>query len=244
VSQRRIHVLYNRVRPEFLSQKWNKDASRQALGLPANSTIVTVIGRLVPRKGQDVFLRAIALLAQQSLDVHGVLAGDVPSDPVHARRYNAYKAELEQLACQPTLQGRITFLGHRDDVQSVLAASDIVVMPSFAEPFGLVILEALAAGAPIVASNAGGHPEVIENGVTGLLVPPGDAARFAAAIRRLIEDPDVRSGIATRGRQGVLVKFSEDSLAAQLESIYSALVDRPDNSDCMVEVAHAERTEV
>jgi glycosyltransferase involved in cell wall biosynthesis len=242
VPEKRIHVFYNCVRREFLLGHEDKDASRRALGLPASSIIVTVIGRLVPRKGQDVFLRVIALLAEQGLDVHGVLAGDVPSDPVHAQIYNAYRAELDQLARHPMLRGRITFLGHRGDVQSVLAASDIVVMPSVGEPFPLVVLEALAIGAPIVASSTGGHPEAIEDGVTGLLAPPGDTAAFAAAIRRLIEDPDLRSRIASRGRESVIAKFSEDGLAPRLNSIYSALVGGPDDVGRMTNANQVGRT--
>lgn len=219
----RVELLYNCVRPAFFSNRPPGPESRRALGLPASGTLFTVVGRLVPRKGQAVFLRALARLADDGHDVYGVLLGAVPHDASGAGTSTAYEDDLHRLADQPALRGRVFFLGHRDDVQTVLAASDVMVLPSFAEPFPLAVLEAFAAGTPVVASNGGGHPEAIEDGVTGLLAVPGDDADFARVMRSLVVDPGLCDALAARARERALAEFSEDTLAGRLEALYARL---------------------
>lgn len=224
VSSGKMQVVYNAVRPEFLVDYPDRELARFALDLPSGSVILTVVGRLVPRKGQDIFLRALRLLLEEGLDVHGLLLGSVPSQPQYAHIYGAFKDDLDRLTREPALAGRVTFLGHRDDVKTVLAASDVIVMPSFAEPFPLVILEAFAAQRPVVASHTGGHPETIVNGQTGYLAPVGDDAAFASAIGRLVRDPRLRVELAQHAHEQVLSEFSEETLQTRLAAVYEALL--------------------
>ena len=115
---------------------------------------------------------------------------------------------------------RVVFTGRRDDVPAVTAALDVAVLPSYREAQGLSILEAMALGRPVVASNVGGIPEVIQDGVTGLLVPPHDPAALAAAIVRLLTDHPLADTLARAGRELVYERFCVERMVRAIEEIY------------------------
>jgi glycosyltransferase involved in cell wall biosynthesis len=118
------------------------------------------------------------------------------------------------------LNGNFLFLGRRNDVPEILASCDIAVLPSLAEGLPNAVLEYLAAGLPAVASALGGNLEVIQDGLTGLLVPPQDAGALAAALLRLLEDEDLATLLAKAGREQVTSRFSFDRLVAETENLY------------------------
>jgi type III pantothenate kinase len=180
--------------------------------------LVAVVGRLVPRKGQDVFLDAVRILAQDGLPIRAVIVGEPPARPDTGER--AYLERLLTLAVHPALRSRVEFQGFRDDVPALLAASDIVVMPSVNDPFPLALIEAMAAGAAVVATDSGGHAEAIEDGVTGLLVPPRDPSALAAAVARLAWDVLFRGNLAAAARRSAVERFSPETLPARLEVLY------------------------
>ena len=166
---------------------------------PPGRLVVGAVGRLVPEKGFDVLIHAMVELADAEL----VLMGDGPA-----------RAELEDLARRLGVRDRITFTGWVEPPWAVRQRCDVLAVPSRVEGFGLVAVEGLLAGIPVVASRVGGLPEVIEDGVTGLLVEPGDSGSLARALGVLAADAVLRSDLAERGRAEAGRRFSVPAMAA------------------------------
>lgn len=176
---------------------------------------VGIVGRIAPWKGQDVFLAAAGLLAQEFPDAEFVLAG-APLFGEHD-----FERRLRRQAQELGLGERARFLGFRDDVWDVYAGLDVVVHAStLAEPYGNVVLEAMASRRPLVAAAAGGVLELVEHGRTGLLVPPGDAQALARAVAELLRSPERRHRLADAGRREVEERFSPERDAAEIEEVW------------------------
>jgi glycosyltransferase involved in cell wall biosynthesis len=189
-------------------------ALRDSLGVPADATLVAHVGRFHEWKGQQVLLRALA----REPRAHAWFVGA----PLFGEE--AFAAELRALATSLGLDQRVSFLGLRDDVPALLKAADIVVHSSvFPEPFGRVVVEGMLAGRPVIAANAGGVPEIVDTGRTGVLVAPNDPAALAEAIARLIDDPARAQSIATAGAAHARAAFSREAMirgvAAAFESV-------------------------
>lgn len=187
-----------------------------ALGGPGGP-IVGCIGSLNPHKGQAVLLRAIGHLAPAIPSGTLVLVGDGAERPV-----------LERLAREIDRGWKVIFAGTRADARRLLPAFDVVAVPSVErEGCGLAALEAMDAARPVVASRLGGLPEVVEDGVSGILFEPGDPASLAAAIRRVLERPDGGRPLGAAGRLRVEALFRADRMARRVESVYEeALCER------------------
>lgn len=198
-------------------------AFRHTIGADPGDQLVGTIGRLTPWKGQDDFVRAAALLAPRQPRARFLVVGDCLSSPSEAAADQAYRARLHSLADQLGVAGRLTFAGFREDVPAVMNALDIFVLPSHAEPFGIVLLEAMAAGRPIVATAAGGVPEIVRDGREALLVPPRDPAALAAAIERLLTDPALAACLGSAARQRVVAEFPIWRPAALVRQVYSKI---------------------
>lgn len=166
---------------------------------PGDPCVVGIVGRLQPWKGQHVFLRAAALVPSARFVVVGDAIGGFSA---------GYPAQLRALVAELGIQDRVTFAGHRDDVAAVLATLDVFVHASLDEPFGIVILEALAAGVPVIAADGGGVPEIIQDGVNGFLVEHGDAETIAHAIEALLSDAALRQRFIAQGLQTVREHFT------------------------------------
>ncbi|PWU18672.1 MAG: hypothetical protein C5B48_14510 [Candidatus Rokuibacteriota bacterium] len=171
--------------------------------------VVGAAARCSEQKGLDVFLRALAELP----DVSGVLIGDGELRP-----------ELERLAEALELGRRVTFTGWREDARGLIAAFDVLAVPSRYEGFPLVALEGMSAGVPVIASAVGGLVEAIEDGETGILVPPDDVEALRAALARLLEDPDERARLGARARERVSSRFSAASMARGFECLYGQVL--------------------
>ena len=146
-------------------------------------------GRLEEQKGHDLLFEALSTVLRQGLDFTLVVAGE-----------GSRRSWLEQQALSLRLAPRVQFVGQVEDVGSLLAAADAVLLPSRWEGLPLVLLEAMARGRPIVASAVGGVPDVIQDGVNGTLVPPGDAAALAVALEQLHRKADRAVRMGARGR--------------------------------------------
>jgi glycosyltransferase involved in cell wall biosynthesis len=146
--------------------------------------------------------------------VHTVVVGDGPE-----------RAQLEALAGQLGLADRVHLAGHQQDVRPWLAALDVLVLSSDWEGMPNALLEAMAAGLPIVATAVGGVPEVVVDGATGLLVPPGDPSALAEAITRLLRDPDLRRTMGQAGRARVERRFSINETVRLTEELYATLLE-------------------
>jgi glycosyltransferase involved in cell wall biosynthesis len=187
---------------------------RAEAGVPETARLVGVVGRLVKIKGQDVFIRAAVEIARQFPDVYFILAGGGDSQP-----------EYEALAGELGLKDRFRFLGWRRDVPRVLANLDVVVLPTVNDFEGtpLAVIEALAAGRPVVATDVGGVSEVIKDGATGLLIPIRDPEALAHSVARLLNDPQTARSLAAAGRALVSQQYREADMVANVEAYYKEL---------------------
>jgi D-inositol-3-phosphate glycosyltransferase len=178
------------------------DEAKQVLGLPLERCIILYVGRIEPLKGIDTLLRAIALIApempcwQDELSV--IIIGGAPGAGVE--QVNAELARLERLRAELGIEELVTFLGAKDQDTLVYyySAAEMVVMPSHYESFGMVALEAMACGTPVVASKVGGQTFNVQNGRTGFLVPDRDAEALAAKIRLLLKDRELRQQLGSQ----------------------------------------------
>jgi glycosyltransferase involved in cell wall biosynthesis len=175
----------------------------------AHRRVVTTVANLRPGKGHDVLLKAAARVVRRIPDVQFRIVGD-----------GSRRQELERQAAALRISAQVAFLGHRDDVPAVLHGSDLFAFPSFMEASPNAVIEAMAAGLPIVATRAGGIPEVIEHERNGLLVPPGDDRALAAAILRLIERPQQASELAEAARRTVESRFSFDRMVGEFQALF------------------------
>lgn len=178
------------------------DAPTDAERAPGAPWHLVSVGRLSPRKGTDVALEAVALLVAAGEDVRLSVAGTTFAG------YEWFEDELRTRARQPDLAGRVELLGYVHPTWDLLASADVVLVPSRAEPFGNTAVEALLARRPLVASDVQGLAEVVRDGTTGLLVPPGDAHALADAVAALLHDEQRRRTLASTGEDDAHERFS------------------------------------
>ena len=187
-------------------------------GQPASvPAVLGFAGRLVPEKGVPILLEALALLPPSLAEIRLRIAGDGPD-----------RSMLESLARRLGLRDRVDFLGHvsREDVQRMLASVAVQVVPSvWAEPFGLVVVEAMARGTPVMASATGALSELLDDGRTGYLVPPGDAGALARRLAQVLADPAGLESVRREARRVACDVFSMERVTEQLLSLYAGLLD-------------------
>jgi glycosyltransferase involved in cell wall biosynthesis len=157
---------------------------RKKLGLPENSRIVGIVARLQRWKGVHIFLEAASFIAKEHPDVHFVIVGGSHFSETD------YQDELEKQAAKAGITHQVHFAGYQANTASWMQAFDILVHASYGEPFGMVIIEGMASGKPVIATKKDGPLEIITDGENGLLIPPGDAISLALTIQRLIRDTD------------------------------------------------------
>jgi glycosyltransferase involved in cell wall biosynthesis len=216
----RAFVLYDAVPRELDLPA--RAAARGELGLRDHRFVAAVVGRISDWKGQDVFLRALAEPALTEIGALGVIAGDAAAGQEHFER------RLETLCAELGLDQRLRLLGFRDDIDTVLGAADVLVVPSsYEEPLPNVALEGAAAGLPVVCTTTGGQPEIIRDGVTGRLVPPGDHRALAAALRELADDPEAARRLGDAAGADVRERFSRERMLAEIEECYGRLMQNP-----------------
>lgn len=200
-----------------------RDRIRRELGIGGEEPLIGMIGHLTPWKGHAVFLeiaRAVADWIPRARFV--VVGGSIYETHGHA----GYPETLRQRAAALGLSDRVTFLGARDDVPDLLAGLDVLVhAPIAPEPFGRVLAEAMAVGQPVVAARCGGIPEVVEDGVTGFLVPSADVGAFTAAVVRLLEDPVLCRRLGGAGRRRAEARFGIEAHAATVIEAYRAVLE-------------------
>lgn len=181
--------------------------------VPDGGPLIGAAGRLEPEKGFDVLIQAMPRVLAQRPDARLVIAGE------GSRRH-----ELEALVTRLGLTERVRLLGARPDLFTMMHAFDVFALSSRAEPFGLVMLEAMAARKPVVATSAGGAPEIVLPDETGTLVPPEDAAGLADGLLAMLADPERARCYGEAGRQRVEAMFSLDQMLGATESLYRGQV--------------------
>ena len=187
-------------------------------GMEPGSRVVGVVARLEPEKGHPTLLEAWPLVLRSVPNAYLLIVGE-------GSRREALEAQARDLH----IAHRVVFTGRRDDVPAVTAALDVAVLPSYREAQGLSVLEAMALSRPVVASNVGGIPEMITDGLTGLLVPPHDATALAGAISRLLLDHPYADTIGRAGHDMVHDRFCVELMVSAIQTIYDegARVVRP-----------------
>lgn len=188
-----------------------RDATRRALGIEPDAYLVGGVGRLEPVKGFSHFVDAARTVAQRLPKARFIVAGD-----------GALAAELRAQAAD--LGDRIQWLGLRDDVPELMAAMDVLVLPSLNEGMGRVLLEAGAAGTPCVAASVGGVPDIIRDGETGILAPPREPGALAEAVCALERDPERRRAMGLAARAVVVPAYGLDRMVARIEALYEQLI--------------------
>lgn len=181
------------------------------ISLDGANLVIGVIARLAPQKGHRFLLEAMSDVVRHEPTVKLLVVGH---DTFGLR------SELGSLSSALGLNQHIVFTGFRSDVDRILARLDLLVLPSLWEGFGLVLLEAMAAGAPIVATTVGPIPEIVVHGETGLLVPPGSSNALASAIVSLARDPDLRARMGIAGRKRLETHFTADQMIRATEQLY------------------------
>jgi glycosyltransferase involved in cell wall biosynthesis len=188
---------------------------RRELGLPDDLPVIGLVGRLDHwGKGHKELFTAMAQL-QERWPCRALIVGG-------GRR----EEEIKDLAASLGLADLVHFLGSRPDVPDLLQAMDIFVLPSYSEGVSLALLEAMAAGLPVIATAVGGTPEAVTEGVTGLLIPPRDATALAGALERLLSDSALAKKLGEKARKAVAEKFSLERLGREINGIYGELLEK------------------
>ncbi|MEW6225170.1 MAG: glycosyltransferase family 4 protein [Chloroflexota bacterium] len=202
-------LIYNGVDLERYNHQEPCCTLRDEYGMDPDSPIVGVVGRLELEKGHPTLLEAWPLVLAAVPQAYLLIVGE-------GSRLDA----LHDIARQQRIERHVVFTGRRDDIPAVTAAFDVAVLPSYREAQGLTILEAMALSRPVVASNVGGIPEMIEDGVTGLLVPPHDPPALAAAVVRLLRDHPLADMIGRAGHDLVHDRFCVQLMVNAVQALY------------------------
>jgi glycosyltransferase involved in cell wall biosynthesis len=220
----RIEVIPDGIDLAAFDSRRSAPKIREELGIDADAPLVGFVARLDPWKGAHVFVRAAAEVARARPRARFMVCGG--ELPGHA----AYALEVKQLAADLGLDGSLLFTGwtyRLERIPEVMADLDVLVHASVEpEPFGLVLLEAMASSRPVVASRAGGPVEIVDDGSTGLLVPPGDHRELAAAILKLIDDPAWARRLGRAGRLRVEQHYSMPEQVQRIEALYETILPR------------------
>lgn len=207
LNRRHIAVIHNGVEPYN-----NRAVPSVPLARSSDEVWIGYFGRLADEKGVRYLVDALALLASRYPHVHTVLVGD-------GYEREALETKVQQLG----LSAHVTFAGYRADARALMREVDVVVLPSLTEGLPLVLAEAMEAGRPVVATLLPGvTTEVVEDGVTGLLVPPADPQSLSNALGILIGDPERRAALGTNGRERFLQHFQSRQMAASVYALYDA----------------------
>jgi glycosyltransferase involved in cell wall biosynthesis len=193
----------------------DRAALRNSLGIPAGAPLIATVAVLRPEKGIAHLINAMPAVMSRHGDARLLIVGD-----------GADRAALQGRVGDLGLDGQIVFAGVRDDVPDLLRAADCFVLPTLGDALPTVIMEAMAASLPIVASATGGVPEMIRDGKEGLLVEPGNEAQLAAACIRILDDPEVARSLAAAGRRRVEQSFNLDRQVQRQSDLYSRLLSR------------------
>jgi len=215
VPRRKLVVIPNGVDVERFSID-RRQEGRRALGRNDDAPVVGTVGRLDAVKDHETLLAAFADVASRSETARLVVIGDGP-----------LRSTLKARARSLRLEGRVDFLGERRDVPILMKGLDVFVLPSLAEGASNTVLEAMATGLPVIATAVGGNPELVEDGVTGMLVPVRDGTALAKAALAYLWDPELRAAHGRAGRRRAVARFGLDRMADGYRRLYVAVSGRP-----------------
>ncbi|MBN2007924.1 glycosyltransferase family 4 protein [candidate division KSB1 bacterium] len=215
----KIHVIPNGIDVDhFIAASAKRETMRQQLQLNKEDIALLVLGRIDPLKGQMEFIRSLPDVVQAHPHVKAIVVGEPTKG-----EWEDYHNQLKQAVIDLNLSDVVTFAGFQSDVAPYYAAADIFVMPSYRETFGLVLLEAMACGTAVIATDDGAPPEILKHGEYGKLVPPKSSAAITRAILEFIEQPDMRQRFAEQGIHYVKMKYSLTVILNQILTLCNKL---------------------
>ena len=204
----KIKVIYNGIDPELFDSKSTKSI-KGSLGIEEESILIGFIGRLNVQKGIKYLIDAFKLVTDDFKNVHLIIAGT-----------GDLENTIKTAAKNYELTDKIHLLGFRKDVQNIINGIDMLVLPSLWEGFGIVLIEAMAAGKPCIASNISSMPEIVVHNKTGYVIPPKDTENLAKAIINLIQNPSLAKKMGGEGRKLTQKKFSLQKMIDQYEQLF------------------------
>ncbi|MBK7672419.1 MAG: glycosyltransferase family 4 protein [bacterium] len=221
IDPRKVVTIHNGIDPgRFRPDPATRVRLRAELGYADDDLVVGIVGRVTPSKGHREFLEMAARLAGTHPRARFLVVGEATRGEEDEGR-----AILDGIATAG-LAERVKVTGFRPDVPDLLAAMDVFAFPSHNEAFGLALIEAMATGLPTVSADCDGVLDIVEEGITGLMVPPRDGERLAVATARLLEDAGLRARMGAAGRARVLAHFTAERMAKDLERLYADAVAR------------------
>lgn len=214
-KRQKVEVVYNGIDLTEYIPSCTGEGIRKRYGIDNNIFVIGLIGRINRIKRQDIFIKSIAEVVKIHPNICAFIVGDTKID-----RSEPYLKELHKMIDDFKLKDKVIFTGFMNDMKEVYASIDLLVLSSDAEPFGRVLIEAMAMEKPVVATKAGGVVEIVEDGVTGLLVPPGDVNYMAKAIVKMLESKEDRMRMGRAGRKRAESMFSIEKNVEEIQKIY------------------------
>jgi glycosyltransferase involved in cell wall biosynthesis len=197
---------------QFMQPNGNLAEKRRSLGLEQKEAVIGFVGWLIPIKGPEYLLKAMDYIWPEHPETSLVMVGKGDLD-----------VDLRAEALRKNVNGKVKFLGWREDINELMPVFDMLVLPSLNEGMGRVLVEAMAAGKPVVASRVGGIPDLVRHGETGYLVPPADEKALADGIKKLLDDPERAWEMGQQGKE-YCQQFSLEAMIAKLDDLYSDLI--------------------
>ena len=217
----KIEVIFNGIDQERFGTKDGSNDFRKELGIGNGARLVGCIGRILPQKGQRPFLLAVPEVIKAYPETLFLVIGDV------FLREESYKEELSDIVRKNGTGKNVRFTGFRKDIDEVIRSLDVIVFPSVApESFGLSVLESMSLGKPVIASNTGGVPEIIEDGITGMLVEPDRPEQIVDRVLLLLGNKEIREKIGQKAREVVRKRFSVTPYVKAMETAFKEALSR------------------
>jgi glycosyltransferase involved in cell wall biosynthesis len=213
-----VVVVYDGIEFGIFESVRARASIRSELGIPADAPLIGEVGRVSEIKGYEDFVLAAAIVKKAVPDAAFIGVGGRTKPDAD------YEQKMLQLIDSENLQGSFRLIDFREDISDIMSALDLLVLPSRSEALGRVLIEAMAAGKPVIGTQIGGIPEVIEDGVTGLVVPPRSPDALAQAIIKILRDPNLAYRIGTAGREQGKVRFSLERHVAEVQRVYERLL--------------------
>jgi len=219
MDQNHIDVIPNGIAVKERLTGSRDSGIRHELGIDPKVPVIAAISRLNPGKGIEYLLKAAVIVRDQFPEARFLIVGGSYFDP-------AYKPSLERLAKELNVADRVLFTGERNDIQQLLQEVNISVLPSLSEGLSNSLLESMAAGLPVIATNVGGNPEIVQDGKTGFLVPARDEKALSDAILRMLKAPEMGERFGDAGYQRVSKHFSLAATVRRTEDLYTMLLEQ------------------
>lgn len=215
LSEQQLEVIPNSVDCERFNPKNRSEEVRRGLGAKPGVALIGIASRLDPQKGQDTALQAMAILKKKNIPLQLVIVGENTLNEMN------YLEVLKKTTQELGLEDRVHFTGYRADMENIMASLDALVMPSHCETFGRVLIEAMASKTPVIATRAGGVPDIIDSDSLGLLVSPQNPEELAAAMTKIATNPDLRYRLSESGYFKVRSTYAKEVVESKLLHVLS-----------------------